>query len=45
MVWLKDERRELTRSGFKELVIWFKVQGSRFKHCTCLSVINIAYKE
>jgi len=29
MVWLKDGRRELTRSGFEELVIWFK-------HCTCL---------
>ncbi len=27
MVWLKDGRRELTRLGFKELVIWFKVQA------------------
>ncbi len=40
MVWLKDGKREVTRSGFKVLVTWFKVQALH-----SLSVINIAYKE
>ena len=44
MVWLNDGKRELTRSGFKELVIWFKVQALHMSLCHkyWLQRINVA---